>query len=198
MFQKKDTQKQKAYNFYNSYKWNKVTRPTFYYRVRLGWEETREDKIRVKDKNHYIRRDYKPKGKRAMEMTWYNKQPEPKASKTLFRNRLNGGYAKEEAILIGDAWFSVRKWRKEISPQQYKPYVPIKKEIKKVDERDFKIEITYPKEVAKIFRKEYQKMIDDIEWELTYTEEKTQIAEMNEKLIRLQWELEIFNSYNRK
>lgn len=197
MFYKTSTQKQKALDFYNSYEWDKVTWPTFYYRVRLGWEETWEEKIKTKIRT-YNMKDRAPRGKRATEMTWYNEQPEPKASKTLFRNRLNGGYAKEEAILIGDAWFSVRKWRKEISPQQYKPYVPIKREIKKVDERDFNIEITYPKEVAKIFRREYQKMIDDIERELTYTEEKTQIAEMNEKLIRLQWELEIFNSYNRK
>lgn len=33
-------------------------------------------------------------------MTWYNEQSEPKAVRNLFRNRLNSGYKKEEAILI--------------------------------------------------------------------------------------------------
>lgn len=48
------------------------------------------------------------------------------------------------------------------------------------------IDITYPKEVARVFRKVYQDMIAQIEWELTYTEEKTQVAELNDKLTRLE------------
>jgi hypothetical protein len=40
-------------------------------------------------------------------------------------------------------------------------------------------------------------MIEDIEWELTYTDEKTEVAWLNEKLKRLQNELQIFNSYNK-
>lgn len=77
-----------------------------------------------------------------------------------------------------------------------KPYIPKPIEKKNVNEGDFKIEITYPKEVARVFRKEYVKMIEDIEWELTYTDEKTQIAELNNKLVQLEKEKDIFNSFN--
>jgi hypothetical protein len=129
-------------------------------------------------------------------MTWYNEQPEPKASKTLFRNRLNGNYPKEEAILMGEAREKVKSKKKSKPVHPPKPYIPKKVVQNTPDESDFRIEITYPKEIAKVFRKEYVKMIEQIEWELTYTDEKTQIFEMNKKLERLQGELEIFNQYN--
>jgi hypothetical protein len=45
-----------------------------------------------------------------------------------------------------------------------------------VNENNFKINVTLSKEEAKVFRKEYIKMIEDIEWELTYTDEKTEVA----------------------
>ena len=41
-------------------------------------------------------------------------------------------------------------------------------------------------------------MMEEIEWELTYTDEKTEVAGLNNKLIQLQKELSIFNSYNKK
>lgn len=194
MFYKTSTQKQKAYDFYNSYKGDKVTRPTFYYRVRLGWEEIWEEKI--KKKIGYTRKNTAPKWKRAIEMTWYNEQPEPKASKSLFRNRLSLWYSKEEAILMWEAWFSARNKRVAKKPQQPKAYVPKRTVQKEPSEEDYLIKVTYPSEVAKVFRKEYQKMIEEIEWELTYTEEKTQIAELNSKLERLYKERETFNQYN--
>ena len=198
MFTRKaNTQKQQAYDFYNSYEWNKVTRPTFYQRVRLGWDESREDKIRVKVKTQYRRREYVPKGKRAEQMLRYETQPEPKATKSLFRNRLNGWYCQEEAIQVWDKWMAIRDARKAKTPQPVKAYVPKRAKPEPVNESNFKIEITYPKEVARVFRKEYVRMIEEIEWELTYTEEKTQVAQMNDKLRMLYEELKIFNTYNR-
>jgi hypothetical protein len=41
-------------------------------------------------------------------------------------------------------------------------------------------------------------MIEQLEWELTYTEEKTEVAWLNDKLTQLQKELMIFNCYNPK
>lgn len=90
----------------------------------------------------------------------------------------------------------VRREKKKYHPQVIKTYIPKPKVIKPIDERDFKIEITYPKEVAQAFRKEYVKMIEQVERELTYTEEKTQVAELNSKLEQLEKELQTFNSYN--
>lgn len=198
MFYKTSTQKQQAFDFYNSYQWDKVTRPTFYQRVRNFWDEPWEEKIKVKVKNQYNRRDRTPRGKRAAEMIRYNQQPEPKAAKTLFRNRLNWGYSKEEGILMWEARMKVKESRKPKQQQQPKGYVPKKTIPQPVDENNFLIKVTYPKEVARIFRKEYVKMIEQIEWELTYTDEKTEIAEMNKKLDQLQKELMCFNSYNPK
>lgn len=195
---KTNTKKQRAYDFYNSFKWEKVSWPTFYYRVRLDEEETWEEKIKAKLKYQYHRRERTPKGKWATEMIRYSQQPEPKASKTLFRNRLNGGYPKEEAILIGDEWLKAKREKKIYYPQVQKTYIPKPKVVKPVDERDFKIEITLPKEEARVFRKEYMKMIEQLEWELTYTEEKTEVAWLNDKLTQLQKELMIFNCYNPK
>lgn len=195
---KTNTKKQRAYDFYNSFKWEKVSWPTFYYRVRLDEEETWEEKIKAKLKYQYHRRERTPKGKWATEMIRYSQQPEPKASKTLFRNRLNGGYPKEEAALIGDEWAKAKEKRKPKQYQPPKPYVPVKTAPKVVDENDFKINITLSKEEARVFRKEYVRMIEQLEWELTYTEEKTEVAWLNDKLTQLQKELMIFNCYNPK
>jgi len=195
---KTNTKKQRAYDFYNSFKWDKVSRPTFYYRVRLDEEGAREEKIKIKYKKQYHKRECAPKGRRATEMTRYNEQPEPKASKNLFRNRLNSNYIKEEAILIGDKRTEAKKRKVPKQRPAPKSYTHIKTIPKPVDERDFKIEITLPKEEARVFRKEYMKMIEQLERELTYTEEKTEVAGLNKKITQLQKELMIFNCYNPK
>jgi len=193
---KQNTKKQRAYEYYNSFKWSKVTRPTFYYRVRLWKNDNWEELIRTKIKGQYNRKPVTPKGKWAKEMMWYNEHPEPKASKCLFRNRLNCGYRKEEAILIGDEWLKVKREKRIYYPQVQKTYTPKPKVVKPVDERDFKIEITLSKEEARVFRKEYMKMIEQLEWELTYTEEKTEVVGLNKRIAQLQKELMIFNCYN--
>lgn len=131
-------------------------------------------------------------------MMWYNEQPEPKASKCLFRNRLNCGYRKEEAILIRDEWLKVKREKKTCCPQVRKTYTPKPKVVKPIDEGDFKIEITLPKEEARVFRKEYMKMIEQLERELTYAEEKTEIVGLNKKLAQLRTELMCFNCYNKE
>lgn len=191
---KAETQRDEARDFYNSYQWEKVTWATFYQRVRncpsAEWEWL------VAKKLCYKRRDSAPKGKRANEMIRYNEQPEPRASKSLFRNRLNSWYPKEKAILIWDEWVRAKDERKITHPQVAKPYIP-KPAPRQPDEWDFLIKITYPKEVARAFRKEYVNMIEQLEWEMTYTSEKTEIVELNEKLERVKRELIIFNYYNK-
>lgn len=93
---------------------------------------------------------------------------------------------------------SVREKKKTKKVQEYKPYVPPKIVKKVPDENDFLIKITLPKEEARVFRKEYQRMIEELEWELTYTSEKTEVAEMNNKIVQLQKELMCFNLFNPK
>ena len=192
---KDGTQKQKAYEFYNSYEWTKVTWPTFYQKVRLWWDETWEEKIKPKIKPRLDRR-HVPKWKRAKELEWYNNQPEPKVSRCIFRNRLNSNYSKEDAILMGDEWLGVKREKKIYHPDPSKVYVPKPMGLKPINENDFKIEITYPKEVAQVFRREYSRMIEQLERDLTYTDEKTQVAELNKKLEQLEKERDVFNLYN--
>lgn len=96
-----------------------------------------------------------------------------------------------------ERWAKVKEGKKSVKIQEYKPYIPPRIVKKEPDENDFKINITLSKEEARVFRKEYVKMIEQLEWELTYTEEKTEVAWLNEKLERLQNELQIFNSYNK-
>ncbi len=198
---RKDTQKQKAYEYYNSYKWEKVTWPTFYQRVRLWWDEPWEERIKVKIKRQYNKKIAVPKWKWAKEMVWYLEQPEPKATKSLFRNRLYCGYAKEDAILIWEEWMEIRKDRQDKNPTlRQRQYIPKKTKVVEGCNWDpdvYRIDITYPKEVAKVFRKEYQKLISDTEDALMDTEDALLKLELTTKLEQLQAEVTLFNNYNK-
>ena len=136
--------------------------------------------------------------KRAEEMKRYETAPEPKAKREWFRNRLKDWYCKEEAVLVWEPREEAKLRKRKNNPIVVKKYVRVRADTIKKDSPDwYVIDITYPKEVARIFRKEYQNMIAQIEWELTYTEEKTEIAKLNDRLEKLNNELNIFNSYNR-
>ena len=91
----------------------------------------------------------------------------------------------------------MKQERKQTHPIVPKTYIPKRTQPVPEDENNFLIKITYPKEVARAFRKEYVRMIEEIEWELTYTSEKTEIVKMNKKLDSLRRELLVFNYYNK-
>ena len=59
------------------------------------------------------------------------------------------------------------------------------------------IDISYPKEVARVFRNEYERMISDTEDELTFTQEKELVVQLNNRLDELNDELDTFNRYNK-
>ena len=192
-----DTLKHKTQVFYDAYEWEKVKYVTFRYRV-SWWKGIPREEL-IKPNCEAIRRPKKKvyRGKWANELSWYDEQLDPKPTKQVFRNRLNWGHPKEEAILIGEERDKVRKDKQQIQPQKIKAYVPQRKAPTVEDENNFLIKITYPKEVANVFRKEYVDMIDKLEWELTYTADKSEIVNMNKKIERLYEELSCFNSYNR-
>lgn len=91
----------------------------------------------------------------------------------------------------------MKREKQQTQPQKNKAYVPQRRVPVVEDENNFLIKITYPKEVANVFRKEYVDMIDKLEWELTYTADKSEVVNMNKKIERLYGELSCFNSYNR-
>lgn len=191
------TNKQKCLEFYNAWKWEKITFPSFYQKYNM-WKGllSMEEAIQAK-KPTWRKKEYTWKWE--AEFKWYENLMEPKAKRGLFRGRLNSWYCKEEAALVWDAREEAKERKKQsYVPKQSRPYVPQRIKVeKKPDPNNFRIEITLSKEEARIFRKEYVKMIEDIERELTYTEEKTQIVELNNKLESLYEELKVFNSYNR-
>lgn len=68
---------------------------------------------------------------------------------------------------------------------------------KKVDDPEHsEIRIKYKKEEYEAIKKEYEKMIEDIEQEILYEDVVSRISELNEKLSKIISEYQIFISYN--
>lgn len=184
--------------FYNNWKGPKVSFSTFYQCCRRKTDyRNRGEKITPKIRQKL----WRDKGwLYYQEMLRYDAQPQPKAGDSLFRNRLRTGYSKEEAILIWDAWFEVRKEKRETNPN-FRPrtYVPKKTKVMEEYNRDpdiYRIDITYPKEVAQVFRREYERLISDTDELIYNTEDELLKLELNVKLEQLQAELSLFNKYN--
>ena len=190
------SKKQLCIEFYNSWEWPKVWFETFYQIYRKNDNIKMEEAITPRVKTP--KKDYSwPWGQMLKR---YDEHPLPKTTRELFRMRLRYGYPKEEAILMWDEWVEARERKAKTNPTKPKWNKPkrIIQEVKrKEDPNDYKIEITYPKDIARIFRKEYQSMIEEIEWELENMEEKSMQVELNKKLVQLNKELLIFNCYNK-
>lgn len=58
------------------------------------------------------------------------------------------------------------------------------------------IDITYTIEEARIFRKEFNNVIENLEWTIQQTEDKDCLKALGEKLDLAKAELDLFNSYN--
>lgn len=186
------TKKEECYEFYNSWQWPKISFNSFYQQY-SHWRSLEEA---ITPKTYTRRKSYF--GKWAEENRRYDEAPEPKAEREWYRNRLNAWYPKEQAILVWEKRMEAREAKRKANPQIFKkPYPRQPRTPYKEDLTWYMINVTYPKEVARVFRKTYHDMIAQIERELTYTEEKTQVSELSDKLARLEWELEIFNSYNK-
>lgn len=199
MPRKKDTitMKQKAMEFYNNYKWDKISFNSFYQLCRKDstaeWEAVIKPKVKVYKRKYTWRF--------AQEMEWYDNQPEPKASKAHFRNRLLLSFTKEEAIQMWDARLNIRKERAKTRKyydysKSYTPTYSWRKE-KEFDADLYRIDITYPPEVAKVFREIYEELISETEQTIRDTTERELQLELETKLELLKAELGVFISYNK-
>lgn len=133
-------------------------------------------------------------------MLWYDEQPQPKASDTLFRNRIRTGYSKEEAILTWESWLELRREKRDNNPN-FRPHQYTPKKTKVLEEYNwdpdvYRIDITYPKEVAQVFRREYEKLISETDDLIYDTEDELLKLELNVKLEQLKAELQLFLSFN--
>ena len=179
--------------FYEQWEWPKVSFYTFYRRM---------NENKNMDMAQAILPDWRKKQKfvwqYAKELEWWRNQPTPKANRQVFYGRIRLWYSKEEAMLTGDKWKEAMA--KKERGDTTKKYIPTYSRLteKKEEEKFNWIEITYSKEEAKFFRKEYMRMIEQLEWELTYTEEKTEVVGLNKRIAQLRAELMCFNCHNKE
>lgn len=134
-------------------------------------------------------------GRFAEEMNWWLEQPEPKPSKQRFQGRLLCWYKKEDAILTESNWLKVKKKAGRTWLEKF--YTPTYSSQRKQDVKSpVEINITYPNEIANVFRKEFSRIIDKIEWKIYWVEDRECIKELYTKLDLAKVELELFNLYN--
>lgn len=188
--------KERCIEFYDKYQGRKVYFGTFYNRVRINPEWDMEALIKPKERTGWRRANIAFTWAYADEMRWWFNQKEPKSNRQVFYGRVRAWYKKEEAILTGEKWQKILS-RKEVKRNVwYKPtYSRLETDTR--EETYTWIDITYSKEEAKVFRKEFQRIIDNLEWSLTQMDEKTLVKETNDKLELVKAELSLFNLYNK-
>lgn len=189
--------KERCVKFYEERQWdNKVYFATFYHRVRANPDWNMADLILRKERKYRKGCQWVFTWAYANEMKWRYDQVEPKASKQTFYGRIKIWYSKEQAILTGEKWQKVLASKPIKKKSWYKCYLIAKQEVQQQEEDYTWIDITLSKEEAQVFRKEFLRVINDLERELKWLEEKTLIKETNDKLELVKAELNVFNSYN--
>ena len=167
----------------------KCSRTTYYTRIK-NWR----DPIEALRKPYHSER-YKPRIKTTLfreEIERYNQQPSPKATKRRFYQRLYQWHTKEEAIKV-EFWVHYKE-KKKIAKACYQR--PMKTPaIKQVENRDYRtINVRYKKEEAEVIKKEYERMIEDIEQKILYEDVST-AKELNKELEKMIAEYQRFISY---
>ena len=170
---------------YDKYLWEKCSITIFYKRIRQGVDPFKAV-LPVKRKQMEFRSTI-----RKDELERRRLQPEPKATREKFYWRLQKGRTKEEALPVIAHREHIRKI------QTFKaPY--IRTYAKLTEKKAENIDIRYSEEEAEIFKKEYERMIHDVENELFFCEEAEERHELKTKLSQIQSEFNVFISYNTK
>ena len=196
------TLRQRCEEFYCKSKCkNKVALSTFYQRCKKNqWSENWENIIwyywyEWRDRN----RVYKPTCEQWVvdAMYWYLEQPDPKPKKHIFRQRLTSWkYTKEQAMLMWEEFDELAR-SKATNPWKRVFNKPVEVRSPTPDSY-YTIEISYDKQTANIIRKAYERELDVLEEELISNTEIYIIKELNEKISKLNKEIDIFNSYNQQ
>ena len=169
---------------YDKYLWEKCSRSTYYKRV-MRWVDFMEALKPVNKKEWHLREKTNSK-KFKDEMEWYYKYPWVKVSRQVFYQRLYRWYSKEASINIDFI-------KKEKKPLSYKMgYVRQPKPIQK-DNSDYnEIRIKYRKEEANVIRREYEKLIDELEYKRRITDDPIEAKELQCKIDHLKKEYQNF------
>lgn len=173
--------------FYDNYKWMKVSYYNFIQRTKRKipfemaikpWVLRQSlDNLKRKRKNYRERDPY---------YDFYHSYEGEKTTRRYFKVRLKFWYTPEEAIKKHPQYKPLKKQRQKKVQNTYK----------KRKKSDYLIEITYPKEVAEIFRKMYKEKIEICEEKLFQTENCRESFKIQRLKKRLEFELNIFNKRN--
>lgn len=174
-------------DIFKKYLWKKCSKTTYYQRIR-AWIDPFEA---LKPIPKEVRYKKKIKSDRfADELNRYYEYEWAKVNKSRFYQRLYQWRNKEEAIKL-DFWIhysNKQKVKKEAYHRQ--------KKIENTESENIEeIKITYSKEEAEAMKKEYEKMIEELENQILYAD-ITETSKLNQKLDNLVQEYQTFISYN--
>ena len=182
-------QKSQLTEAYDKYLWEKCGWSTFYKRVQR-WIDVIEALKPVEKKKWHPEKVIKSR-KFKDELDWYHQQEWEKCGKQRFYQRLYNWYTKEEAI---KPLFWIHKSNKPIN---YKAgYVRQPKPIKKESLDYTEINIKYQKSEADIIKREYERMIEDLEFKWRNIDDPVEAKNIDEKLTKLKNEYEVFIKSN--
>ena len=196
------TLKEKCKEFWDNYECeNKSAFLGFYQKVSHNPDTPREELIvnRKPEPYKYMTKKYSWKYPELFE--WYSKQPNPGVKFAIFVARIRDGwYPKEVAIDNWQIWEKAKQEKAERGPRKAKEYVrtysntPLKETIENED--DLYIKIKYPIKVARVFAKEYEDIIEDLEWRVRNAPTKEERSEIEGQLVKAHTEYMVFKCYN--
>ena len=171
---------------YDKYLWEKCSRMTYFRRIKMGMnfiEALKPVKSEERHPKNKIKTD-----KFCKEMEWYYEQPWEKIWRSRFYQRLYQWYPKEEAIKI-EFWVHKKGTTIVKKPAYVRPPVFTQRKISPDYEE---IKIRYKKEEADIIRREYERMLDEIEYVWRWCDDPIEAKEINDKIEKLKNEYRTF------
>lgn len=171
---------------YDKYLWPKCSKMTYLSRVQR-WVNIIDALKPVVKKERHPKWTITTK-KFQSEMEWYHNQEWPKANRTRYYQRLYQWWTKEDAILLNPP---IHKFNKSYIKKDV--YVRPKTPIIRRDIPDYyEIRVKYSKEEANVIRREYENMIETLEYKWRDVDDPMEAKNISQKIDKLKNELKIF------
>lgn len=176
--------KTQIWEAYDKYLWEKCSKMTYYNRIKK-WMNIIEALKPVKKEERHPK-EYTVSKKFDKEMDWYYQYKWPRVSRQRFYQRMYRGYTKEEAIRID---FIPHKKKAPRVPKNIRIYPTVTRK-KPVEDTD--IRIKYQKDEADVIRREYERMIDELEFQWRASDDPIEAKNINDKIENLKIEYKAF------
>jgi hypothetical protein len=180
-----------AKKYYDSFKWKKATYSNYLMRIKknLAYEIAVQPWFLDKSYRKKSLKNNKP-NKKDLLLEFYQSYSSDKVSLSSFLYRVNKWLKPEFAIRMS---YNIKKDKRERNRLRN-----IKKsKFKTIKQSYYLIEVTYDKETAKIFRWVYEDMISKLNDELLNVEKQTEASYIIKKIKSLEYELSVFNKWNK-